>query len=276
MPILERNYQPTEASQEVSPIYRSSRIRKFLASVQPGKAYGFFDMDQTLWQAGVDAEDLAFQRFGLIDSARFSDWKQKILDAESLGSDQHLVSSRSLNLAYYPRIITSELARHTGMFEGNMMNPDVLRELGKPIGRHIVEQLLYRPVAMDVLRECAQQQIDIVILTATPIELAEGVLEAASTQLDLPEMTVIGTEDNYYEGTVTEIMRMMGQNKTEVVRAAKHRGGKAIIGAGDKFLTSDAFIHECRIKGHIDTASPDGGDIEWQRVYESLREHRTK
>jgi hypothetical protein len=52
-----------------------------------------------------------------------------------------------------------------------------------------------------------------------------------------------------------------GDTKSAIVQGVKDRGGVAAVGVGDKFTSSDAFIHLCRVKGHVNNKAADQGEV---------------
>lgn len=253
----------------------SPRIRKFWESVRPGQRFGFFDNDQCLFKGGIDVEEIAFNQFGLIESVK--DWNQATATLEAKkGRDSVLVEGRPLNLSFYPQTVTEQIAEYTKLKPGTLMSPEVVNRLGIAVGRYTLEKGLFRPEAMDVLQECSKQGIRSVVISATPVDLVRGVLQTYQYELGLPIDTVLGTEDVYHpDGRVNEVLLLYGDPKTKIVEVAKSRGGIAVIGAGDKPATSDAFIHECKIKGHILNNSADQGQGEWRRIHSRLVARRS-
>lgn len=260
---------PHPLQPETSFFTGSKRIQQFLTSVQPGQRYAFVDMDQSIFAAGIDSEELAFMQFGLIPEQDRQSWNTEIAMLMEKGAGDYLVDGRKINLRHYPTHVTQELEAHTGIPAGTIMSQDVVRALGTTIGEHIVTNNLYRENAIKLLQACEERDIHVVILTATPVDLAEGAMETLSQAHNLTLPTVIGTEDVYnQDGTVNESLFIYGPTKTALVEKVKKRGGIAAIGIGDKFTTSDAFIHECKVKGHIDNKSEQKGEEGWAHALE--------
>lgn len=246
----------------------SAQVTNFLNTVAPGQKLGIFDMDRCLWNADTDVEDIAFNKFGLIND--IPAWERANQNLEDSGTN-FMGAYHPIDLEHQSKTVTPEISSLTGLEEGTPMSPIVLHEIGKAVGKHIVDNSLFRPVALEVLKECERRGIRIVIITATSRHLAKGAIDYASEALDLPEITVLGTEDNFTEdGTATESVLFMGPRKTEILRAAKQRGVIPVIGAGDKFLTSDIFVSQCLIKGQIDNKTLRKGDEAWELVHQQL------
>jgi len=204
-------------------------------------------------------------KFGLI--ANKEAWGKDLSALIQKGGDAYLVEGRPINLQHYPQLVTPELADYTGEEVGTVMHPIVVQKLGRTVGKHIVANGLYRPVAMDILRECEKRGIRIVFITATPVDLAQGIFDSVKDALQLPDATVLGTEDKYdANGSATQSLFVIGQTKTDIGRASKERGAIALVGAGDKYLTTDAFVFDCGIKGMINNKSPRQGDEDWESV----------
>lgn len=251
---------------------RSPRIRSFWRSVEPGQKFGFFDFDQTILRAGADIEDMAFNQFGLIQSVEA--WKKDTAEIERLkGMEGVLVEGRALSLSHYPRTVTSELSEHTGLPIGTSMSPEVIYRLGKQIGLYTLDSFKFRTHALAALTWCERLDIRRIVVSASPVDLVQGVCDSYKEEIGLELDTVLGTEDIYHQnGSVEEALLLYGAPKTEIVKGVKERGGIAVIGVGDKPATSDAFIHECKIKGHINNSLPDQGRDEWTRVASRLVE----
>ena len=80
-----------------------------------------------------------------------------------------------------------------------------MQRIGRSVGNYIVENRLYRPAAMLTLEECGEQNIELAFITATPVDLAQGIYDSVRERLTeqgkyhLPEATIIGTEDTYHQ-----------------------------------------------------------------------------
>lgn len=254
---------------EVAPwIKESDQVSNFLGTVSHGQKLGLFDMDRCIWDADTDVEEIAFTQYGLITD--IPAWKEAQQRLKKTGNDS-MGAYHPVDLAHMVKTVTPEISAYTGIEEGTPINPDVLQAIGRRVGKHIIDNSLFRPTAIEVLRECESKGIRLAIITASPKDLALGTMEYVSTALNLPEISILGTEVNFdIDGTVSESVLFMGPKKTDILRASKGKGGVPIIGAGDKFLTSDLFVSQCLIKGQINNSTPEAGEEAWELIHRQL------
>ncbi len=238
-------------------ILLSPKVGAFLATVTPGQRIAFFDMDQTLTQAGVDTEDRAY-KLGLVPSYT---------------EELDLVDDRFEILRRFTPRVTPELSAHTLFPEGITTNAEVVRGLGRSLGGHLLEEGAFRPEALDVLQACAQKDMRLVVLTATPDDIAIGIMDSVSQHLGV-HIYVLGRELEYdNQGKVTPALFMYGKPKKEVVLASKALGADASLGAGDKAYVegSDEFVLHCEIQVALDNRSPEECYQKWQNVLRMLK-----
>ena len=239
-------------------ILLSPKVGAFLATVIPGQRIAFFDMDQTLTQKGVDVEYEAY-KLGLVPG--FTD-------------ELDLVDDRFEILRRFTPRVTWELSAHTYFPEGVTTSPEVVRALGRSLGRHLLQEGAFRPEALEVLQLCGQQGLRSVVLTATPDDIALGIMQEVSQKLSV-QIYVLGRELEYDDrGRVTPALFMYGKPKKEVVRASKQKGAIAYLGAGDKAYIggSDEFVFECQNQIELDNKDPEQCSKQWQNALTILRQ----
>lgn len=244
--------QPKETGHnylEVHDIYSSPRVREFLGTVQEGDNIAFIDNDQTITKKGIDSEDLALALGIWPPEKRAQSGSESLpstaIDTQAVGAPA--LEALRQTLRDYTTEVTEELSDITGIPQGTVMNSDVLKRVGRYVGKELIEKNLLRENAMDIIKAFQKENIRVVILTATPVEIVEGVYEELNNKYKFSSpITILGTELAFDpQGQPSVALHMFGPPKINVVERSKERGGFALFGIGDKPLTSDAFMWEC-------------------------------
>lgn len=232
---------------------RSPMIQDFLATVQPGDTFAFFDLDGTVTKPTFDVEDYAVRTY-LIPRQRLHGWAESV-GWKGEGDFDYIYQNRHLTRAAYAPL-----------------TPELLYEAGKKTGIYAVEHGFLSPGAVEVITLCMKKSIRVVVLTASPRDLAKGLIDYLRASLHLPyEITVLGSEYEYApDGSVTELTWMRGPNKTHVVATVKSKGVRVVLGAGDSPSYSDAFISICEIPVQVDQKDETEVMKAWHNAVDTL------
>lgn len=272
---LEHGEPSSQKTPENSLILSSRRIQAFLGNVKTGDYFAFVDSDQTITKKGIDTEDLALGA-GIWPPENRGQNEESLLP--SLAIDTQAVGAPALealrdSLSKYTPYVTEELSAITGIPVGTVMSSDVLKSVGRHVGRKLIEKNLLRENAIDVIKTLQEENVRVVVLTATPVEIAEGVYEELGSKYNLLPITILGTELAFDSQGHAEVeLHMFGPPKLSVVEAAKGKGGIALFGIGDKPLTSDAFMWQCENPIPInDKEYGEFGNKAWRNLVEICR-----
>lgn len=237
-------------------------------------------MDQCIWPIRFDAEDIALKQCGVIPDPLKLEEDLSLGASSDQPNDYHLLVGRDITLAHYSSSVTPQISRLTNLPEGKIMGNDVLRGVGRYIGSQMINQGIIRPEAYEVIKTCMENDIRVVILTATPFDIAQGVMEAVEVELELPRsFHVLGRELSFDEvGRAKEELFTFGPAKREIVEESKRRGAIAYVGVGDKARKgdSDEFVFECKLQGVIDNNSSEKGDNGWRDLLLNLQQELKK
>lgn len=256
---------------EVHDIYSSPRVREFLGTVQEGDNIAFIDNDQTITKKGIDSEDLALAAGIWPPEKRVQSGSESLpsqaIDTQAVGAPA--LEALRQTLQNYTPYVTEELSTITGIPEGTAMNCDVLKKVGNHVGRKIIKENLLRENAMDVLGALMANNIRPIILTATPVDIVEGVYQELNNKYKFASpVTIIGTEIAFDpKGQPSVALHLFGPPKLKIVNACKEKGGIALFGVGDKPATSDEFIWQCENPVPInDKEYGEFGERQWKAL----------